>query len=158
MAPLRCTQARRLSTISFRAMLWLMKYTSWPVDAGKHFLKRLEHQRVDQQVIDRGEVRTERHVVEVGVRLGRAERRIDQLLVVARQRNVPLGELVLQRSELAGRQIVADAARAAVRQKRDPAVDQAEDFCRPASAIVVARRARLRTRRNGCRRRRSRVG
>ena len=139
-------------------MLWLMKYTSWPVDAGKDFLERFEHERVDEQVVHRGEVRAERHVVEVGVGLGRAERRVDQLLVVAGQRDVPVGELLLQRAELAARQVVAEAARAAVREERDRAVAQAEDLGRLAGAVVVLDRARLRTRRSGCRRRRSRAG
>ena len=73
-------------------------------------------------MVHRREVRAERHVVEVRVGLGRAERRIDQFLVVAGQRNVPRGELLLQRAELAARQVVAEAARAAVRQERDAAV------------------------------------
>ena len=33
-APLRCTHTALLSTISCRAMLWLMKYTSWPFTPG----------------------------------------------------------------------------------------------------------------------------
>ena len=85
-----------------------------PFHAGNHFLERFEHERVDEQMVHGREVRAERHVVEIRVGLGRAERRIDEFLVVAGQRDVPLRELALQVVELAGRQRVTEPARTAV--------------------------------------------
>src|SRR4026209_380168 len=55
--------------------------------AGNDFLERFENERVDQEVIDGGKICTEGHVVEIGVGFLRAERRIDKLFVLARQRN-----------------------------------------------------------------------
>jgi hypothetical protein len=92
--------------------------------AGNHFLERLEHERVDEQMVHGREVRAERHVIEIRVSLGRAERRIDEFLVVAGQRDVPLRELALQVVELAGRQRVTEPARTAVREEAHPTVAQ----------------------------------
>ena len=65
-----------------------------------HLLEGLEHQRVDEQVVDGGEVRSEGHVVEIGVGLRCAERGIDQFTITAWQGSAPVGELSLQRREL----------------------------------------------------------
>ena len=62
------------------------------------------------------------------------------------------------RLELPVGQSVAEAARAAVRKERDVAVVQAEDLRGRAAPGRCRRRARPRTRRSGCRRRRSRAG
>ena len=39
--------------------------------SGKHFLKSLQHDRIDQQMVHRREVRPKGHVIQVIVRLGR---------------------------------------------------------------------------------------
>src|SRR5438445_2436372 len=88
-------------------------------------------------MIQRREVRAQRHVVEIRVGLGRAKRRIDQFLVVAWQRDVPRGELLLQCAELSARQRVTESARAAVRQEAHATVAQAEYLSGTASAVVV---------------------
>ena len=101
--------------------------TSWKASSTKG---------VDEQVVDRGEVRAEGHVVQVGVRFGRAEGCIDQFLVLAGQRQTPAREELLQRSELAHRQIVPEAARTAMRQERKAAVPQAEALRHAAQTFV----------------------
>src|SRR5436309_15836875 len=88
-------------------------------------------------MIQRREVRAERQVVEIRVGLGCAERSIDQFLVVARQGNVPRGELLLKCAELAARQRVTKSARAAVRQETHATVAQTEYLSGTTSAIVV---------------------
>src|SRR5438876_7663146 len=88
-------------------------------------------------MIQRREVRAERQVVEILVGLGSAERRIDQFLVAAWQRDVPRGELLLQCAELSARQRVAESARAAVRQETHATVAQAEHLPHTTSAVVV---------------------
>src|SRR6185295_7756361 len=60
-----------------------------------------------------------------------------QFLVVARQRDVPRGELLLQRTELSTRQRVTKSARAAVREKTHATVAQAEYLSGTASTVVV---------------------
>ena len=77
-------------------------------------------------MVDGGEVAAQRHVVEVGVGLARPQRRVDELLVLARQRDAPGLEVPLQGLELRVGQLVAEAARSAVRQERDPAVAEPE--------------------------------
>ncbi len=88
-------------------------------------------------MIQSREVRAERHVVEIRVGLGRIERCIDQLFVVARQRDVPHGELLLQRAELSARQCVTESAGTAVRQESHATIAQAEHLCCATRAIVV---------------------
>jgi hypothetical protein len=108
-------------------------------------------------VVHRCEVRTERHVVEISVGLGCAKRCIHQFLVTARQRDVPSGELVLERAELSARQRVTKATRTAVRQETDTALTQAEYLSR-ATGAVIPRGAPLHIRQNGCRRHTNRAG
>src|SRR5258706_15356248 len=112
----------RETTMTVRQQLFLGNVVTDEIDqrtlhAWDHFLKRFEHERVDEQMIQRCEVRAERHVVEIRVSLGRAEGRIDQFLVVARKRDVPCGELLLKCAELCARQRVTESARATVRQE-----------------------------------------
>src|SRR5258708_39407088 len=63
--------------------------------------------------------------------------RIDQFLVVARQRDVPCGELLLKCAELSARQRVTESARATVRQETDATIAQAEYLRHTTSAVVV---------------------
>ena len=100
-------------------------------------LERLEHERVDEHVVHGREVRAERHVVNVVVRLRSAERRIDEFAVVARERDAPRGELALQRVELVIRELVAKPARTAVREERHAAIAQAEHLGSAARTVVV---------------------
>src|SRR2546427_633041 len=88
-------------------------------------------------MIHRREVRAERQVVEIRVGFGSAERRIDQFLVAARERNVPRGKLLLKCAKLSARQRVTESARAAVRQETHATIAQAEHFPRTTRAIVV---------------------
>ena len=94
--------------------------------AGDDLLERFENQRVDQHVIDGREIRTEGHVVEIGIGLRRAQRRIDQFAVVAGKGNAPGGEMLLKGSELSRSQGCGRAAGAAMGEERDAAVFQAE--------------------------------
>jgi hypothetical protein len=75
--------------------------------AGQNFLKRVEDHCVDQHVIDRGEVRAQRHVVKIAIRMCSAEGSIDELLVVTRQGDAPRAEHLMERAELAGCELVA---------------------------------------------------
>src|SRR5213594_2231904 len=88
-------------------------------------------------MIHRRKVRAEGHVVEIGVGFGRAERRIDQFLVLARQWDVPCREFLLERAELSTRQGVTKPARAAVRQETHTTIAQAEHLRRATRAVVV---------------------
>ena len=82
--------------------------------AGGDLLKGFEDKCVDQQMVNCGEIRTERHVVQVSVGLRCAERSINEFLILAGQGQPPALEELLQRVELTHRQIVSKAARAAV--------------------------------------------
>ncbi len=90
-APLRCTQAGVVIDNFLARNVVADEIHQLPRRSRDDLLERFEHQRVDQQVIDRREVRAERHVVQVRVRFGGAERRVDQLPVVAGQRDVSTG-------------------------------------------------------------------
>ncbi len=137
-APLRCTQAGALSTISRRAMLWLMKYDQPASGSGKDFLEGLEHERVDEHVVDGREVRAERHVVDVVIGLGGSERSVDELAVAAGKRDVPFREFLLEGAELICGEVVAEAARTAVRKECGVAVAEAERLGDRAQARIAA--------------------
>lgn len=68
---------------------------------------------------------------------------MDQFAVVARERDVPLLEDLLECAELAGGQFVAEAARTAVREERDRVVAQAEGTCGAAGAVAPVDRDHL---------------
>src|SRR5215831_20706930 len=68
--------------------------------ARDHFLKCLKHEGVDQQMVYRCEVRTQRYVIEIGVRLGSSQWRINQFLILPGQRDIPRRKFLLQRPEL----------------------------------------------------------
>jgi len=104
---------------------------------GNDFLKGFEHEGVDQHVVHGREIRTERHVVEIGVGFGGAEWRVHEFLVLAGQRNAPRRELALQHTELVRCEVVAEAAGTAVREKRDATIAQAEHFSRAARAVAI---------------------
>ncbi len=99
-----------------------------PFRAGKHFLEGFKHECIDEQVVHGGEVRPERHVIEIGVGLGCAERGIDELFVLGRKRQAPGAEEAFQGLELALREDVSKPARSAVAEERDVIVPQAEDL------------------------------
>src|SRR6476469_6685849 len=88
-------------------------------------------------MIHRGEVRSERHIVEVGIGLRRAEWCIDQLTILARQGQSPLSKEALKRVELAGREIVPKSARTAVRKESKAAIAQTEDLCRAPGTLIL---------------------
>ena len=69
---------------------------------------------VYEHVVDGCEVRAEGQVVEIGVGFGGSKGGVDQFAVVARERDVPLLEDLLECVKLAGGQFVAEAARTAV--------------------------------------------
>src|SRR6476620_5458428 len=87
-----------------------------------HLLKRFEHECVDQEMVYGREVSAQCHIIEVRVSFWRSQRRVDQFLVVARQRNVPASKLLLQRAELAACQRMAKSTRTAMRKKAYTAV------------------------------------
>ena len=99
--------------------------------------ERFEHQGVDQHVIDGREVRAQGHVVDVGVGLRRAERRVDQFAIVAGQRNVPGCEFLLQRAELAAGQL--DGRSRASRSGRE----MRRSLSRRPKTSAIVRRGRL---------------
>src|SRR6516162_9229824 len=88
-------------------------------------------------MIQRCEVRAERQVVEIRVGLGSAKRSIDQFLVVARQRDVPCGELLLKCAELSACQRVTESPRTAVGKETNATVAQSEYLSGTTSTIVV---------------------
>src|SRR5687767_3651480 len=108
-----------------------------PVDAGNNFQKGFEHQGVDQQVIYGGEVCAQRHVVKISISFRTSERRIDQLSVAARERNVPLRKSRLQCAELILRELISEAPRTAMREKRHAIIAPAEHFRRAPRAIII---------------------
>ncbi len=103
----------------------------------QHFLEGLQHERIDEHVVHGGEVRPERHVIEIRVRLGRSERGIDELFVFGRKRQAPGAEEAFQRLELALREDVPEPARSAVAEEGDVIVPQAENFSRGAHRGVI---------------------
>jgi hypothetical protein len=150
-APTRagCSRSR------FRAMLWLMKYTSSTLHAGEDLLERLEHEGVDEQVVHRREVGTERHVVEVRVRL-----RVPSGAYTSggrcRAADIPRFELALQRlncrsASIAPHPRLPQCERNAARPSRSPNVVPT------LRARSLSATARSRTRRSGCRRRTTRA-
>jgi len=108
-----------------------------PGRSWQHFLEGLQHERIDEHVVHGGEVRPERHVVEIRVRLGRSERGIDELFVFGRKRQTPGAEEAFQRLELALREDVPEPARSAVAEEGDVIVPQAENFSRGAHRGVI---------------------
>jgi hypothetical protein len=103
----------------------------------QHFLEGLQHERIDEHVVHGGEVRPERHVIEIRVRFGRSERGIDELFVFGRKRQAPGAEEAFQRLELALREDVPEPARSAVAQEGDVIVPQTENFGRGAHRGII---------------------
>ena len=97
-----------------------------PGHAGQHFLEGFQHQRINQQMVHRGEVSAERHVVDIGIRFRRSEWCVNQFLVVRGERRAPLFELALEILELILRQDIAKPTRSAVAQESDVPVAQPE--------------------------------
>ena len=95
---------------------------------GEDFLEGLENELIDEEMIHRREVRTESHVIEVGVSLGSSERRVNELLVSGGIRDFPLFEMSLEGFELTLGQVVSESTRSAVRQERDLTVLETEGF------------------------------
>src|SRR6266705_2219528 len=79
-------------------------------------------------MIDGREIRSQRHVIDIRIGFGRTQWRIDQLAIISRQRNGPIGELCLQVAELPLGEQVAEAARAAMGEECDVSIAQAEYF------------------------------
>src|SRR5688500_11393163 len=100
-------------------------------------LKCLEHECIDQQMIHGRKVGSERHVIQVRVGFRRPQRRVDQLAILARQRQSPSFEETLEFAKLVCGQVVAKPARSAVREKRQPLVAQPKNFGRASSTIIV---------------------
>ncbi len=98
--------------------------------AGEDFLEGFENERVDQQMVEGGEVGAEGHVVDVAVGFVGAEGRVDQLFVVCGQGSGPFFEEGLELLELVVGELIAEAAwDAAVGEKGgDVVVFEAEGF------------------------------
>ena len=90
-------------------------------------LEGFQYQCVDEQVVHRGEVRSECHVVQIGVCLGGSEGCIHEFLVTGRIRGGPGFELLLEVLELRHGEDVSKPARSAVAEERNVAVAQTED-------------------------------
>ncbi len=106
--------------------------------ARNDLLERFQHQRIDQQMIDRRKIGPQRHVVDIRIRLARAQRRIHQLAIIARQRNRPLRKLFLQIAKLSLGQQIAKPARPAMRQKSHVPIHQPKNLRCPTCFIALA--------------------
>jgi hypothetical protein len=95
---------------------------------GEDFLKSLENELVDEEVIHGGEVGTESHVIEVGVSLGSSERRVNELLVSGGIGDAPLFKVSLESFELTLGQVIPESTRSAVREEGNLPVLETEDF------------------------------
>lgn len=93
---------------------------------GQDGLERFEYQRVDQQVVDRGEVRTERHVFEVGIGFGRPVFGVDKMSITEGESGACFLEAFLERFELLGSETVSETAGTAVAEETDVVVAQPE--------------------------------
>jgi hypothetical protein len=65
------------------------------------FLKRFQHERINQHMVDGREVCADRHIIEIGIRLGRSERSINELFVATWERRAPVSEFLFEILELA---------------------------------------------------------
>jgi len=90
------------------------KVDEFTLASGKDFLEGFEDELVDEEVVHGCEVRTESHVIEVGVSLGSAEGGVDEFFVTGRIGDTPLVEVSFERSELTGGEIVTKSAGPAV--------------------------------------------
>ena len=108
-----------------------------PLDTGKHLAEGLENEGVDEEVVERGEVGAEGHVVEIGVGLGRSQRRVDEFLVAPGKRDVPAREALLEIAKLTGGKRMPQPTRSAVGQERHLTVSEPEDVGRAPGAGVI---------------------
>ena len=88
-------------------------------------------------MVERGEVGAEGHVVEIGVSLGRSQRRVDELLVAPGKRDVPAREALLEIAKLPRGKRMPQSARSAVGEERHLTVLEPEDIGRAPGAGVI---------------------
>src|SRR4051812_42439088 len=83
------------------------------------------------------EVGAKSHIIEIRICFGCAERRVDQFLVVTRQRNVPGCELLLESAKLSAGQCIAKPTRPAMRKETHTAIAQPENSGCVTRAIII---------------------
>ena len=82
--------------------------------SGKDFLEGFEDKLIDEQVVHGSEVGSERHVINVVVRFLGSQGCVNELLVVSWVGGSPGFELLFQRLELSGCQVVSKSTGSAV--------------------------------------------